>query len=134
MSAGAAGAAAAAEAARRMRQEEEEMTPYSKSELTDDWEFKIIRSSTSTFKDPARLRAILEEEARAGWMLVEKFDNSRIRLKRSASARAGDGNLGFDAYRTWVGLTEGKLALIILGSVLGSVALVILIIFLLTRH
>jgi hypothetical protein len=128
------GAAAAAQVARRMRQEEEEMTPYSKSELADNWEFKIIRSSTNTFRDPAKTRAILEEEARAGWMLVEKFDNSRIRLKRPASARAGDGNLGFDPYRTTVGLGERALALIIIGAVLGSLAIVISIIVAVTRR
>src|SRR5437868_8657230 len=88
---GAAGAAAAAAAeARRMRQEEEEMTPYTKQDLAENWEFKIIRSATNTFKDPQKMREILDDEARAGWVLVEKFDNQRIRLKRPHSARSAD--------------------------------------------
>jgi hypothetical protein len=129
MSAGAsAGAAAAAAAAERQRQqEEEEMTSYSAADLAQDWEFKILRSSTAAFKKPEVLRAILDEEAQAGWMLVEKFDNSRIRLKRPASARALDGKLEFDAYRTTVGISEARLAFAILGAVFG--ALILMIVF-----
>jgi hypothetical protein len=122
MSAGSSGAfaaAAAAEQARRMRQEEEEMTGYRPDELAGDWEFKILRSTTGAFKKQERLRQCLEEEARAGWVLVEKFDNSRLRLKRPASARDLDGKLDFDPYRTQVGMTEGTLALTIVGVVVG---------------
>ena len=36
------------------------MTPYSKQDLVEDWEFKIIRSATSTFKDPEKMRAFAE--------------------------------------------------------------------------
>src|SRR6266478_6433130 len=109
-----AGAAAAAAEARRRRQEEEEMTPYSKQDLAENWEFKIIRSVTSMFKDPEKMKAILDEEARAGWVLVEKFDNQRIRLKRPHSARAADATLGFDPYRIQVGMSELALAGIVL--------------------
>jgi hypothetical protein len=63
-----------------VRQEEEEMSAYSQRDLAEDWEFKILRSTTGVFRDPVRLRAILEEEARAGWSMVEKFDNGRVRL------------------------------------------------------
>ena len=39
----------------------------------------------ATFRNPAKMRAILDEEnRRGGWVLVEKFDNHRIRLKRPA--------------------------------------------------
>ena len=58
MSAGAgaaAGAAAAAAAAEMMRQEEEEMTPYSANDLAQGWEFKILRSNFSTFRNPDKL-------------------------------------------------------------------------------
>src|SRR5215208_6933939 len=99
MSAGAAGASAAAAAAeeqRRQCEEEEEMTPYSQQELTQDWEFKILRSAAGGFKKSEYLRQVLDEEARAGWALVEKFDNNRLRLKRPAAARERDGKLGVD--------------------------------------
>ena len=89
MSAGAASGAAAAAAAKRRREQEEEeqLTSYRESDLNDDWEFKILRSMTSAFKNPDKLRQTLAEEAQAGWVLVEKFDNGRLRLKRPASRR-----------------------------------------------
>ena len=100
------------------------MTGYTPQELAEGWEFKIVRSSTGAFRTPAVLRAVLDEEQRAGWTLVEKFDNGRIRLKRPASARAKDSALGSDAYRTHVGMSELKLALCILGAVFGGLALI----------
>jgi hypothetical protein len=122
--------AAAAAAAKQLREEEEEMTPYTGQDAAEHWEFKILRSATSQFRDPVRLHSILEEEARAGWIMIEKFDNGRIRLKRLARAPATDTTLGFDPYRTSVGLSQTRLALMILAAALGtSSALVLLIMF-----
>jgi hypothetical protein len=120
--------AAAAAAARRMRQEEESMTAYTPADLAEGWEFKIVRSNTRIFRDPARLRQVLEEEARAGWVLLEKFDDSRIRLKRPTAARANDATLSLDAYRTRVGISDITLALTIMGCMFGVLGLVALII------
>jgi hypothetical protein len=124
---GAAGAAAAAAAARRRKehQEEEQMTGYTAGNLAEDWEFKILRSATGAFKRPEVLRAVLEEEGRAGWVMVEKFDSHRVRLKRPKAAKAGDAGVGFDPYRTSVGVSEGGLALIILGCAVIGLAIVI---------
>lgn len=129
MSAGAgATAAAAAEAQRRMREEEEELTPYSTSDLAQDWEFKIVRSAMGSFRKPEFLRQVLEEEARAGWVLVEKFDNQRIRLKRSALARERDGKLDFDPYRTELGLSQNFTALaIVIGLMAAALAMMVLL-------
>src|SRR5262245_17804285 len=130
MSAGAtAGAAAAAAAAarQRMEREEEEMTSYSPQDLSEGWEFKIIRSVRGQFRYPDRLQQILAEEARAGWTMVEKFDNARIRLKRRTTCRERDAKLDFDPYRTVVGPSEAKVVLTIVGIVL----LVVIAIFLL---
>ena len=82
-----AGAAAAAAAAEMQRQEEEEMTPYTEKDLAEGWEFKILGPTSAAFRKPEKLRAILEEESRGGWTLVEKFDDTRIRLKRPSAAR-----------------------------------------------
>jgi hypothetical protein len=95
MATAAAGAAAAAAAAERVRKEEEEMTPYTPQDLNEDWEFKILRCVTARFRDPIWLHGILQEEARAGWTMVEKFDDTRVRLKRPARARANHATLGF---------------------------------------
>jgi hypothetical protein len=124
MSGGAAAAAAAAAAARR-RQEEEEMTGYSESDLSEGWEFKILRSNMNAFRKPENLKKYLEEEGRAGWVLVEKFDDNRLRLKRPASARRGDAALNFDPYRTQVGLSDTGMVIMILGIVFGAIVGVI---------
>jgi hypothetical protein len=131
---GAAAAAAAAAARRRREQEEEIMTGYSAEDLAEGWEFKIVRSSTSGFKRPDFLEQVLQEERRAGWTLLEKFDNGRIRLKRPASARASDQALGFDPYRSRVGMSEAALGLLIGGCVLAVVAIAIAIIATAMRH
>jgi hypothetical protein len=132
----AAGAIAAAIA--RERREEEEMTPYSPSDSSENWEFKILRSATGKFRDSIWLRGILQEEGRAGWTMVEKFDDSRVRLKRPAGARANDATLGFDPYRTSLGTSQARLATwIVLGSLVAAGAIVLvtfLIISLASSH
>jgi hypothetical protein len=128
MSAGAAAsAAAAAERNRLLAQEEEEMTPYSTTDLAQDWEFKIVRSAMGRFGNPAFLQKVLAEEARAGWVLVEKFDNARIRLKRSSAARERDGKLDFDPYRTEAGTPQTLLTLTILGGIVAFFLLMVLL-------
>lgn len=115
---------AAAEAARQ-RQEEEEMTKYSDADLQDDWEFKILRSNLAGFKKPEVLQQACAEEAKAGWTLVEKFDNQRLRFKRPISARAGDVGLEFDPYRSEYGVSSGAVVAIVLAIVFGSTLLVV---------
>ena len=89
------------------------------SDPSGEFEYKIIRSATGAFKNPTKFRAALDEEARAGWELLEKLDNSRARLRRSTDCRNGDAGLGQDPYRTQVGITEGVLAIwIIVGLAL----------------
>ena len=124
--AGAGAAAAAAAARRQMEDEEEQMTPYSREDLENDWEFKIIRSQTGTFRKPEALQKLIEEEARADWQMVEKFDNSRVRFKRPRSARQRDAQLpaGVDPYRVQAGVSEGALVVIILTAVFGSLGLI----------
>jgi hypothetical protein len=123
MSAGAAGAAAAAAAARqRLEHEEEDMTLMN-TDPSGNVEYKIIRSVTGAFKNPAKFRAFLEEEARAGWDLVEKLDNNRARLRRPIECRKRDAELGQDPYRTQVGTSETTVVLWILISVLLGIPL-----------
>ena len=125
---------AAAAAQRRREEEEEHMTPYTPRDLAENWEFKILRSATGAFKDPAVMQRYLAEEAQAGWTLVEKFDNSRIRLKRPAAARQQDAQCTFDPYRTRVGISEVGLGLLIAaGGILGGIALLVVIALLVKR-
>jgi hypothetical protein len=125
----ASGAGAAAAAAKRERQEEEEMSAYTPKDLAEDWEFKIVRSNFATFRRPEKLRAFLEEEKRGGWVLVEKFDDKRIRLKRPARAKVTEGDFadGYDPYRTRIGVSDGFIVLTILGAIGIAFALMLLV-------
>lgn len=117
---------------KRQEQEEEEMTRYTENELAEDYEFKIVRSTTGAFKKRETIEQVMAEEALSGWKFVEKFDDNRLRFKRPAGARRNDFSLppGVDPYRTTYGIGEAGLAFIILGSIALAVGLIILVIFL----
>lgn len=84
-------------------------------------EYKVIQAQTPLFSDSNKMHEILDQEARAGWRLLEKEDNFKIRLQRDISHRENDRNLDFDAYRTTVGVssvvTYGATALVTLAIV-----------------
>ena len=126
---------AAAAAAEVQRQEEEEMATYTPKDLAEDWEFKILRSNFGTFRNPEKLRAVLDEESRGGWMLVEKFDDCRIRLKRPAGTKVirGDFEDGYDPYRTTVGMSQGVLMMAFLGFSVAVAIATLLMFFLAFR-
>ena len=118
------GGVAAAAAAKRRRmmlaEEEEGMVKYRQDDLSNDWEFKIVRSESGAFRKPEVLRKLIEEEARVGWVMLEKFDDRRVRFKRPRSARTRDALLppGVDAYRTRYGAPSAQYAL--LATMLGG--------------
>jgi hypothetical protein len=125
-------AATAAENRRReLMAEEERMSRYSQDDLDGDWEFKIVRANSPVFRKREALRKLLEEEALAGWTMVEKFDDSRIRLKRPRSARAKDAFLpdGVDPYRSLYGTST--LAYATIGLTLGLLIALALLLLLL---
>ena len=118
-------ATAAAAAARRRREQEEEEVTLMNTDPSGAVDYKIIRSATGAFKDPAKFRAALDEEARAGWELLEKLDNSRARLRRLTECRKRDAELGQDPYRTQVGMSEAVLAMSIIAAALLGVVLLL---------
>lgn len=124
---------AAHAAAKKKRQEEEEMTKYSKDELDNDWEFKIVKSATGKFSKREAVEQVRAEESIAEWVMVEKFDDNRIRFKRPVSAQRNDYNLppDIDPYRTTFGISEGALGLSIVGIMIGVGGLIALLVFLL---
>ncbi len=96
------------------------MTQYTQDDLQKDYEFKIVRSGSAAFRKPETLKELVEEESRAGWVMLEKFDDGRVRFKRPRSARARDAFLpeGVDPYRTQYGshtARQTRLALVMLG-------------------
>jgi hypothetical protein len=123
---------AAQDAAKRKKQEEEEMTKYTRKELNNDWEFKIVRSATGKFSKRDMVEQVRMEESIAGWIMVEKFDDSRIRFKRPFSAQRDDIKLPYDIdpYRTTFGMSEARLAFTIIGIIAVSLGLIALLIFL----
>ena len=110
----AATAAALQKHQQKLREEEEQMTPYSGEDL-GGWEFKIVRASTRKFKRPEIVRQVCEEEARAGWEMLEKFDDYRIRFKRKTDNRPNDQFLKIDPYRTSVGLGMNHIMVVAVG-------------------
>lgn len=104
------------------------MTHYTQEELEDDWEFEFIRSATASFRKPEVLEALLEEEAKYGWVLLEKFDDGRIRLKRRKSARARDHRYisqGEDPYRTYHGTSPQQVGVRVLLFTFGFIVLLV---------
>jgi hypothetical protein len=121
---------AAAAAAKRNREEEEELTKYTPDELSEDWEFKIVRSLGTPFRNPVTLQNLIEDEAEAGWALVEKFDDSRVRFKRPANAREQDHLLppDIDPYRTQYGVSEGVVGLAVIGVAVLIIVIILLVV------
>ena len=110
-------------AARKRQQEEEEqrMTQYNAEDL-NGWEFKIVRSAFGRFRNAEVIRRLIEEEARNGWELVEKFDDYRIRFKRRTDKRALHSGGGVDPYRTNYGTSQIILPLVAVGVALALAA------------
>lgn len=119
-----ASAATIAAARRRamLQKEEEGMTGYTTQEL-ETYEFKILRANTAAFRNPDTLRRVCAEEAQAGWSLIEKFDDYRLRFKRPISSRTLS-NSSIDPYRTTYGGIGGSLVFFFI--VCGMVGLVVL--------
>lgn len=127
-----AAATAAAVIRRRNQDEEERMTQYSADELAQGWEFKIVRSNFASFRDPAVLQQVCDQEAGGGWTLVEKFDDQRLRFKRPVTER-GRSTPGIDPYRTNYGMSNGPLTAFTLIAVFVSM-LVIFVLVVLLKH
>ncbi|MBW4487683.1 MAG: hypothetical protein KME12_07820 [Trichocoleus desertorum ATA4-8-CV12] len=74
------------------------------------WEFKIIRASRDLFRDPAVFQRMCQEESEAGWIMLEKLDDRRVRFKRPIAMREiikGD-YLNYDPYRCHYGPTHNS--------------------------
>lgn len=101
---------------------------YTDDDLTH-WEFKIVRADWGEFASQEHLDAMLRQEAKAGWTLVEKYDNQHIRLKRPINARYQDVLLprSIDPYRTTYTISQAFPFLIMAGCMLVSVVLIILL-------
>ncbi len=86
------------EKTRRAQGEEDEFNP-DVDDAQSGWEHKVLHCRHARFKAPDALAEALTLESAAGWMLLEKLDDKRLRLTRPVSARDGDTALDFDPYR-----------------------------------
>ena len=104
------------------------MTTYGPDDLQNDWEFKIVRSNSDTFRNQAKLTKLVDEEKQAGWVLLEKFDDSRIRFKRQRSMQAHDEQLhsqGIDPYRIQYGTSLNRTMMMVIAAIAGVALLAI---------
>jgi hypothetical protein len=129
MIASAGAAAAAAARALALQEEEERLAAYTPEQLAQGWEFKILRANTAAFRNTAVMQQVCAEEGRAGWELVEKFDDYRLRFKRPAAARNIPAPAGIDPYRTTYGISQGTQVAIILLCVFGILGILFGVIF-----
>lgn len=69
------------------------------------WEFKIVRAKRDLFYKPDVFQRLCEEEAEAGWILLEKLDDRRVRFKRPIALReiVKPEFLNYDPYRCFYG-------------------------------
>lgn len=76
------------------------------------WEYKIVRASLDLFRDPKILKQLRDEEAEAGWILLEKLDDRRIRFKRPIAMEnlLDIDYLKIDPYRSHYGPTSSRLS------------------------
>lgn len=89
------------------------------------WEFKIVRAQRNLFGDLKVLQQLCQEEAEAGWILLEKLDDRRVRFKRPIALReiVKQEYLKLDPYRchygsswhplTWLGAIAVLTAMIL---------------------
>jgi hypothetical protein len=108
---------------RQCEEEEETLTPYDSKEATKvsapsmdgtptpkdprlvGWEFKIVRANRDLFRASNVLNTVCDEEALAGWILLEKLDDRRLRFKRPIALREmiKPDTTPVDPYRTHYG-------------------------------
>lgn len=91
------------------------------ADSSGDLEYKHLYSA-GAFKNATKFRTVLDEEARAGWELVEKLDDSCARFRRSVEWRKKDRDLTQEPYRSWVGMTDED-RILLLGTAFAIVVL-----------
>ncbi len=80
-------------------------TPTAKDPRLVGWEFKIVRANRDLFRESKVLSSVCDEEALAGWILLEKLDDRRLRFKRPIALREviKSETMPVDPYRTQYG-------------------------------
>lgn len=84
-------------------------SPRPLPKFQEELEYKIVRASSDIFRDYGVFQQLCEEESRAGWSLLEKLDDRRVRFKRPVELRKtiDPEELPFDPYRSHYGSSLG---------------------------
>lgn len=117
----------AVEASERRKKARAEVIHYSPEDLSDGWEFKVVRANPQAFRSHEAFDKVFDQERRAGWIMLEKLDEARVRFKRPVSQREHDILLGPDVepYRTEAAAPAVWWMLLLVIAVLGGVALIL---------
>ena len=112
-------------ASAEQRQSNGSAKPASKDPRLVGWEFKIVRAKRDLFHDPAIFQRMCKEEADAGWILLEKLDDRRVRFKRPMALReiVKSDFLPVDPYRCHYGPSSNSIAW--LGAIAALTAIVL---------
>jgi len=78
---------------------EEQKAEYDPKELIG-WEFKIVRAKFPIFAETATVKRAERQERESGWVLIEKFDDRRLRFKRPIAERINDTKRKSNPYST----------------------------------
>lgn len=99
----------------------------------NQWEYKTVRAPNGEFGRPEHLRALIRQEARAGWIMIEKMNDWQVRFKRPRDAYRWDNGLPpeIDPYRTvygWSDQVNWLHALILAGGVFFVIFAVVILV------
>ncbi len=75
---------------------------YADLDYNTQWEYKTVHARWGEFSNPDHLQRLLQQEALAGWVMIEPFNADAVCFRRHKQAAAWDHLLppGIDAYRT----------------------------------
>lgn len=76
-------------------------------ENSGDWEYKIVRAQRDLFRNPKIFEKLCKEEAIAGWVMIEKLDDRRVRFRRPHNYQFSPSETisAIDPYRCFYGST-----------------------------
>ncbi len=99
--------------------------PSSKDPRLAGWEFKIVRANRDLFRRADVFQRLCKEEGEAGWILLEKLDDRRVRFKRPIALRdiVNPDYLSQDPYRSHYGSPLNLTAFLAVLATLSAIVL-----------
>ncbi len=117
-------------AAVKEQQKQEEEIRYTEEAHSQDLEFKILRCMTGAFGKPEVMKIVIEEESQNGWILLEKFDEYRLRFYRKRGFLKKT-SCSIEPYRTVYGISQWRFTALIIASTLIATLMLVFVLSLL---